>query len=420
MADDAPLNRLSPAVPKPGHVPDALVYDFDKYADPALREDPHARMLDLIKNAPPIFWTPRRGGCWMLTSYEAVFECARDFDTFTNAIVPQEYIEARLATMPDDAPHIPTMAPSTVDPPLHAIYRLPLNSVFSPKRINLLKDNIRTLARELLAEVESKGHCEFMAAVAEPLPVQIFLKIFGLPVERWKDYRDAVKEMLSGDGTNPENSIRRAQQVAAIMRPTMEERRQDPQDDIISMLWQTTLDGRPTAMADMEDYGVMLFVAGLDTVMNGMGIGVRYLAMNPDLQDQLRADPALIPKATEEMLRRFTFTVLTRTLKKDAVFQGVEMKKGDICNVFLPAADLDPVHFDQPERFDMNRDIPHVAFGVGPHRCLGSHLARVELEILYEELLAALPRFRLDPQKPPPFHGGHIIGPDTLHLLWDV
>jgi cytochrome P450 len=173
-------------------------------------------------------------------------------------------------------------------------------------------------------------------------------------------------------------------------------------------------------MEDMEDYGVMLFIAGLDTVMNGMGIGVRHLAMNPDLQDKLRADPTLIANATEEMLRRFTFTVPTRRVTKDVVFQGVEMKKGDVCDLFLPGADLDPARFDQPETYDLGREAVHIAFGVGPHRCLGSHLARIELQIMYEELLATLPRFRLDPEKPPRFHGGAVMGPENVDLVWDV
>ena len=187
------------------------------------------------------------------------------------------------------------------------------------------------------------------------------------------------------------------------------------------MLWQVEIDGKPTTIEDLENYGVLLFVAGLDTVMQGMGHGVRHLAMNPDLQAELRADPSLIGEATEELLRRYTFTVPPRRVAKDLTFLGVEMKQNERLMLFLPGADLDGKEYPHPEQFDLKREGPaHIAFNAGPHRCLGSHLARVELNILYEELLARLPTFRLDEEKPPKFHGGHVVGVEELHLAWEV
>jgi len=164
---------------------------------------------------------------------------------------------------------------------------------------------------------------------------------------------------------------------------------------------------------------VLLFIAGLDTVMNGIGHGVVHLARNPELQRQLRENPKLIPEAAEEILRRYTFTVPPRRVGKDTVFMGVEMKEGERAMMFLPAADLDAQEYPDPQRYDFKRpNSVHIAFGVGPHRCLGSHLARYELQILYEELLARLPEFRLDPTKPLHYHGGHVIGPDAVWLEW--
>jgi cytochrome P450 len=421
MADDATAApALSPAVPKPAHVPDALVYDFDLFADPALLADAHARILDIATNAPPVFWTPRQGGHWVFAGHEATFEGSRDWETFTSEFVPQAQIQAMLAAMPPGTPHIPQPIPINVDPPLHGKYRLPLNAVFSPKAVNALKDSIRDLARKLIADIRPKGRCDFMTAVAEPMPVQVFLKMLGLPIERQAEYREIVKRHLSSLDSNPAESMRKLQEIAATMRPTFEERRAAPQDDIISLLWRTEIDGQPTTMGDMENYGIVLFIAGLDTVMNGIGLGVRHLAMNPDLQDQLRADPSRIADATEELLRRYTFTVPVRKVVHDVVFQGVQLKAGERVDIMLPAADLDRRNFEAPERYDLDREGVHIAFGAGPHRCLGSHLARVELQILYEEVLAGLPPFRLDPQKPPRFHGGHVIGPEALHLVWDA
>ena len=117
-------------------------------------------------------------------------------------------------------------------------------------------------------------------------------------------------------------------------------------------------------------------------------------------------------------MRRYTFTLPPRRVAKDIVFEGVAMRKEERAVLCLPAADLDPAVFDRPEQFDLGRDKPHIAFGAGPHRCLGSHLARIELQVLYEEMLARLPAFRIDPEKPVRYHGGHVWGPDELHLVW--
>ncbi len=413
--------NLTEAVPQPAHVPDSVVYDFDMFYDPAFVANPHERVLDLHRQAPPLFWTPRNGGHWICLSHQANFEAARDTESFSNEMIPHEQLQAMLAQMPPDSPRIPLAYPINLDPPMHGKYRMPLQGVFSPRTINGLKDSIRELAREHIDEVVGEGRCEFMSAVAEPLPVKVFLKMLGMPVEKLPEYRALVKAHLSEIQPDPSKAVQRLQQVAAAMRDTLLERREHPRDDIISMLWQVEIDGKPTTMEDLENYGVLLFVAGLDTVMQGMGHGVRHLAMNPALQSELRADPGKIADATEEILRRYTFTVPPRRVAKDLTFLGVEMKKDERLMLFLPGADLDGKEFVHPEQVDIAREGPaHIAFNAGPHRCLGSHLARVELNILYEELLSRLPTFRLDEERPPRFHGGHVVGVETLDLVWEA
>ena len=412
---------LEPPLAKPPHVADGAVYDFDMFRDPGLLADPHARIMELVRDAPPVFWTPRNGGHWMLAGHAAVFEASRDWDSFTSQQFSPEMLAAMIAQMPKDMPRIPQTVPIGLDPPAHGIYRAPLNAVFSPKAIMAMKASIRELAAELIAEVRPRGTCEFMAAVAEPLPVQVFLKMLGLPIDRQEEYRRLVKENLAELGGPPGVAAMKIREIADVMRPTMLELRDNPGDDIISMLWQTEIDGKPTTIEDLENFGVLLFIAGLDTVMNGIGFGVRHLASDLALQDELRANPKLVPEAAEELLRRYTFTVPTRRVARDIDFHGVTMKANERAMLFLPAADLTPSEFPDPETFDLKRENKvHIAFGTGPHRCLGSHLARVELQVLYEELVAGLPRFRIDPAAPPTFHGGHVVGVDTLNLVWDV
>jgi cytochrome P450 len=415
----ANTSTLSSAVSKPSHVSDAVVYDFDMFADPAYLENPHKRLLDLMEHAPPVFWTPRNNGHWIFLSYAANFNAARDTETFSSEQIPMVLIEEMMANLPTGMPRIPVVKPVSIDPPEHGKYRLPLQRVFSPKTINALEGDIRVLADRLIDNVIARGECEFMSDIAEPLPVQIFLKMMGLPLERQNEYRVLVKELLIIPAGEVDKSIEVLQRIAASMRDVILERREHPRDDIISLLWKAEIDGKPATLDHIDDYCVLLFIAGLDTVINGMGFGVYHLAQDPELQERLRADPKLIPDASEELLRRYSFVTPNRRVTKDTVFDGVPLQEGDRVFLFLPAADLDKKEFPNPDVFDLKRENKaHIVFNAGPHRCLGSHLARLELQILYEQLLARLPTFRLDPARAPVFHCGPIIGVDSLHVIW--
>ena len=417
------MAQLSPLTPRPAHVPAALVVDFDLHADPALLTDPHARVLELAATAPPVFWSPRNGGLWFANSHAANYAASRDTATFSSGLHPSpEMVAKMMAALPPGVTRIPMPVPITLDPPDHTKYRAPLQKVFSPKTIAALRGSITELARELIAAVADKGSCEFMSEIAEPLPVQVFLKMLGLPLDRMHTYRALVKEHMASVGTGDTGgAVSRMVRIADAMRDIAIERRDNPQDDMLSLLWKIEIDGQPTTLDDIENYAVLLFIAGLDTVMNGMGLAMRGLALNPDLQAQLRIEPKLIPEASEELLRRYTFTTPVRRVTQETELCGAKLLPGDTINILLAAADLDPVEFPDPATIDLNRENNvHVGFGVGPHRCLGSHLARIELQVLYEEMLELLPQFRLDPDNPPVFHGGHVIGIERMHLIWDA
>jgi cytochrome P450 len=417
--DAAIAEPLSPASPKPAHVPDTAVYDFDMFLDPALLRDPHERIREVLREAPPVFWTPRNGGHWIVIGHEENYLASRDTATFSSEIIPPAHAAAMFSMLPPDIGRLPLPTPINLDPPAHTIYRAPLQAAFSPKAMIARKEEVRALANSLIDAVIDQGHCDFMPDIAEPLPVQVFLKMMGLPLERQAEFRKLVHEFLAPT-ENPMDIIGRMRSVADAMKDEILARQTAPQDDLISLLWRAQIDGKPMTYELMEDFGVLLFIAGLDTVINGMGFGIRHLARNPDLQKTLRANPKLITEAAEEILRRYTFTVPSRRVAKDSVFAGLEFKEDDRVMIFLPAADLDPREFANPELFDMNRENKvHIAFGAGPHRCLGSHLARVELQVIYEQMLARLPEFRLDDTKPARFHAGNIIDIDSLAIRWD-
>ncbi len=379
----------------------------------------HERVLEIVRDAPPIFWTPRNGGHWIFAGHGPVSKAFQDSERFTVEVVSYDDIQAAKAALKPGEPEPLITLPNSIDPPRHAVYRAPLQSVFSPSAMMALKGDISAITSELIEEVKPDGGCEFMSAIAEKVPVAIFLKLFGLPLDRQEEYRALVKEHMAGSDFTPGSTQRKLRRVADIMHETIIARRDDPRDDLISLLWQTEFYGKPATLNDLENYCVMLFLAGLDTVVNGMGIGVRHLALNPELQDEVRAEPKRIVPLSEEMLRRYSFTIPPRFVAKDIVFEGVEMRKGEMALLFIPAADVDPRKFSDPSTFDLDRkDRAHIVFGAGVHRCLGAHLARIELQTLYEEMLSRLPTFRLDPAKPVRFHGGNVWGPEELHLLW--
>src|SRR3974377_1154896 len=188
------MTNQNPRALQPAHVPDALVFDFDMFADPALSVDPHARVLELVRTAPPIFWTPCNGGHWMLISYEANYQAGRAPEMFSSQIIPPEAAAAMRARMPPGAPRVPTLVPIFLDPPQHAKYRMPLVSAFSPKTMMGLQGEIRAQARTLIQAVASKGECEFMSSIAVPLPVHVFMKMMGFPLDRAKEYRALARE----------------------------------------------------------------------------------------------------------------------------------------------------------------------------------------------------------------------------------
>ena len=164
----------------------------------------------------------------------------------------------------------------------------------------------------------------------------------------------------------------------------------------------------------------MIFRAGLDTASVSLSYGIRHLAEDKKLQSRVRREPALIGKLVEELLRRFSAAQPGRTLTRDITFEGVELKKNDRVFFMIAAANLDPSTFEDPLMVSLDRpNLPHLAFNVGPHRCVGMHLARVELQIAYEELLARLPQFRLDGERVVTASGGHVFALNEVWLRWD-
>jgi cytochrome P450 len=395
----------------PPHVDPAQVVDFDFFADRRYAEagTPHEALIRLCDEiGRGIFWTPRYGGHWFINDHEMLFEAAKNAELFSS-----EYASYP-PTPPEDEPYLP---PITMDGANHMKFRVPLMRAFAPARIKALETQIRTFAAELIDAIKDKGECDFVDAVAEPLPIVTFMKLMGYDLSRRKEFREWASWMSKADVEKRLESNRRAAEMSRLL---FEERRKHPQDDLLTELTRETIDGKPISQADLDGMVILLFGAGLDTVANSMAFGMHHVARNPELQDRLRADPSLISETIEELLRRYSVSSVARAASRDVLWHGARIKQGERVLLMLPTGNMDASAFPEPTRFDLEReDKTHMTFNSGPHRCVGSHLARLELNILYEEWLKRMPNVRLDPDKPAPvYRPGVVMEMSWLHLKW--
>jgi len=394
--------------PRPDHVPEQLYVDIDAImnSDDALSPRLPEVVSELFQKHGPIIWTPRDGGYWLMGGFQEVYDMARDPETFSSN--PHTLPQNRDMTI---------FAPVQVDGAAHAEFRAPLVEALRPALIHALEKEAREIAARLATEFKAKGKGNAFKDYTEPLPVIVFLKLLGLPTDRLEEFRNYVAQILR----SPDSKLREevGPKVAAIFQVTIAERRIKRENDLVSKLLDCKIFGREPTEQELLAFCLMLFSAGLDTVVSSMSFGIYHLAKDQDLQARLRADPSLIPDAIEELMRRYSIVQHWRFVTRDCEFHGVRMKKLDRVLYCLPAVNLDPAAYDHPLEVDLDRDEPaHIGFFVGPHRCVGSHLARMELRVGYEEFLKHVPPFRLDPEKEVVSNVGFVYGLEDIPLIW--
>jgi cytochrome P450 len=404
--------RDAEVLERPAHIDPQHAIDYDIFNDPrfAAAGDPHAGLRRLGEEAGyGIYWTPRNGGHWFINDYELIFQAARSPDLFSSKAMTVPPMPAELE---------PRLIPLTLDAPEHAPYRLPLMRAFAPDRVKAMEPAIRAFTVQLIESIANDGRCDFVHAISEPLPIVIFMRLMGMDVSRLSEFRQWVIDMMS-----PEEAPRARcyENIRQMMGELIAARQARREDDLISRLLDSEIGGRPVTMEEMQGYCMLLFAAGLDTVANVMAFSMRHLAGDPALQDQLRVTPARIPDAVEEFLRKFGVPTPPRTVSRDAEFAGVRLKAGERVVLLLPACNFDTKVFPQPDRFELDRENKvHLTFNSGPHRCIGSHLARLELKILCEEWLARMPNVRCDPTAQPEYRLGLALACVKLPLVWNT
>ena len=351
-------------------------------------------------------------GFWTVVNYEGILQIMQSPEIFSNSVV--------VAHEPDP-PY--KWIPEMLDGDEHKQWRRQLGPLFAPGVVERLDDTLRQRAVELIDRLVDRGSADFMADFAQRFPTTIFLELMGLPVGELDQFLTWEHDILHSGGGDDE---RLQKQIAAMMAvmgrfsTIIAERREQPRDDIVSKALEYEIDGKPVTDADLLSFCLLMFMAGLDTVSVTLGWTFLHLARNDGDRQRIVADPGLIPSAVEEFLRAYAIVIPARKVMKDVDVQGCPMKAGDMVNIPLNAATRDDAAFPNAATVDITRKLNnHIAFGAGPHRCLGSHLARRELKIALEEWHKRIPEYRLADGAAPKEHGG-MLGIDSVPLVWDV
>ena len=397
--------------PRPDHVPVELIRPYPFILGAKTQLPPHSFILP-IHDYPPLFWAERAingiQGAWVPRTLDLLQRIFLDNVNFSNR---------------DSAPFAKFIGeswmsvPSETDPPDHAVFRSMLNPVFAPKRMAALEDKIRLYAREYIARFRDKGRCEFMSEFAFEFPIKVFLELMGLPQERAPEFLEWEHKLLHEPDIN--EVIRGTRSVVDYLRSEIAERRVRPQDDMISFGLAVEKNGRTLTDDELVGFTFNLFIGGLDTVSTNMAWQALHLAQNPQDQAWLREDPSRIPNAIDEMMRHYAAVAINRECVNEVTIDGVTIKPGDKVTLATYLGGHDPAAYDQPETVRLDRGRRHVSFGYGPHLCIGMHLARREMRIALEELLAGIGEFRLADDADITYYLAAIMQPITLPLQWD-
>jgi cytochrome P450 len=313
--------------------------------------------------------------------------------------------------------------PTESDPPNHALYRRALDLYFTTKRFNEKRDELRDKAVSFLEPMVRRGSGEFMAEFCRPLPTVTFFLLAGLPLEDLPRLQSWTDQLLHGHGdeaAREHNSAVIAPSVHKYFLDRLEEREamSDPPDDVLTGVTRAKLGDVPWSRRDQILAIMQLVFAGLETITSMLGLALLYLAEHPEQLTQLVDDPELIPDAVEEFLRYNTSEQTVRTVLSDVEVGGVQLHKGDRVQLPLASSGRDDLAFPDADTVDFTRrPARHLAFGAGPHRCMGSHVARTELRIALEEVVRMMPRFELAPGAKPRRTWGMVFGLANLEVV---
>ncbi len=348
-------------------------------------------------------------GNWVVTHYDDINRVYTDNECFSNrgtaefqALIGETFRSIPLA----------------IDPPEHGKYRRYLMPHFTPKRLNLMQDDMRALAAEMIDKFADKGEVDVAWDFGRVYPVRIFMGLMGFPPPMFEQFLAWEWDILhSGELEKIQAALR---SVLEFLRGFIAEKEREPDDCLVSQIVHGRIEGK--ALTDDEKIGMVwfLWLGGLDTVAATISQMFRRMALQPEIQRCIREQPEVIDSAVEEFLRTQPILSSSRKAKMDFEWHGVTIKAGETVQCVNPAGNFDPTRFSDPRTFDPRREPNrHATFVLGVHLCLGAPLARRELRILLDEWFKRIPEFRIKPGADSTVYPG-LLSIRNLPLAWDV
>ena len=375
-----------------------LVVDFDHHSNDYL--DHRLEAWTKLRQTPVAF-SEQYGGFWVVSGYEEVAQVSRDEATFASEYGERDGVKLNGITGVPRARGIPPAGIAEADPTVHQALRRVLNPFLLPPAVEKMRQFVADLTTWFIDQKIETGRMDLVLDVTNSVPAVLTLRLMGLPCDQWEHYAELFHGTVAHRPGSPEHdrAISRVPEMMATLFEEVKARRVEPRDDMMTALVNLTDgDGRPLGDDQVSAILWNLVGGGLDTTTSLTSLSLYYLADHPDLRQQLIAHPELLPTATEEFLRYFSVNeMLSRTVTSETELGGQKLGRGDQVLISWLSANHDETVFDRPGEVVLDRSPNrHLAFGIGPHRCIGMHLARSVYQVMVAAVLERMPDFEVD------------------------
>lgn len=390
-------------------VPEALLSDFDIVEDKGFFVDPQQYFLDsLVKDPRDIVYTPHNGGHWLVTSHELAREVLSNAELFGSFPIG----------IPANMEQRPRLIPLESSASEHRRYRRLLLPIFEPEAVQRLQTGAELLAATVLDEVLPQGEFDFLWKVAKPISMGLFVRQLGLEPERLDEFY--AWETGFYRAPTMEERIVCGEKIGGYLFDVVQQHVAEPKDDIVSMLLNVDIEGERLTVEEVHAICYLLFLASIDTVATMLSFIIRHLARDRTLFERLKSDRDKIAASVDEFMRMHAFINLNRICERDTDFHGVQFRAGD--NIVIPSfvTDRDERTFADPDTFNADRSKKernqHHAFGAGAHKCIGLHVAKMEVKVVLEAFFDRVASLELVSEQAVTGHGGTTMGLDTIPI----
>ena len=390
-------------------VPEALLSDFDIVEDKGFFVDPQQHFLDsLVKDPRDIVYTPHNGGHWLVTSHELAREVLSNAELFGSFPIG----------IPANMEQRPRLIPLESSASEHRRYRRLVLPIFEPEAVQRLQTGAELLAATVLDEVLPQGEFDFLWKVAKPISMGLFVRQLGLEPERLDEFY--AWETGFYRAPTMEERIVCGEKIGGYLFDVVQQHVAEPKDDIVSMLLNVDIEGERLTVEEVHAICYLLFLASIDTVATMLSFIIRHLARDRTLFERLKSDRDKIAASVDEFMRMHAFINLNRICERDTDFHGVQFRAGD--NIVIPSfvTDRDERTFADPDTFNADRSKKernqHHAFGAGAHKCIGLHVAKMEVKVVLEAFFDRVASLELVSEQAVTGHGGTTMGLDTIPI----